>query len=619
MEASQAPFAPERLLPDHTLALLFADLRQIQQEVLPRTAYGRLWADPALEPFRQDTFATLRTKIFEPLKREFKIDVTEFGPLLKGPVAFAMVSTNEGSWVFLAETTDGDALRTKLQILRSEWRREGKARAIERLLNEDFTVVAPGPDSVLMQLKEFLPRLLDYQELGRSERLSSSETPKLYVGQVASALVISGSSDTLEELLARAAGSAAPELSAEAGFQSCRVKLFMKSPLWFWVNARSIAAIYRPPEIQKPPPPSPVDVVDDTTFMEVTGIRAVTAAGWAVRVEKDGVNARAWLQVAEADRKGFVRLLAGEPHESGVPSWVPADTMEFSRWRLNGQKTWANLERMMTVVSPEWTMTMQSILQVATDSGRAAEPGLDVKKALVENLGDDFMILRRKTQSIEAGVVKASAVLYLIGSPQPEALMQAVQRALLFMASETEPQTREFLGRTIHTIPLPSIPLPLGEVAVAPIGSKLHYAATSSYLALCTDASILEEFLRSPESRMRGLGEATGMRQILSGALTPFSSSLSYESELPWASAVYASARTNSAAVAKAGPGSGTLNPLSVAGLTDARKGWSDWFDCSALPPFRRVAKHFNFRLRTVSADGDGITIHWQWPVPREQ
>src|SRR5262249_61437782 len=68
---------------------------------------------------------------------------------------------------------------------------------------------------------------------------------------------------------------------------------------------------------------------------------------------------------------------------------------------------------------------------------------------------------------------------------------------------------REFLGRKIYSLLAPNLPLPTAN----PTGkrSTLSYVASGRYVAMSTDAAMLEEFLRSGDGPQKSLRDTPGL------------------------------------------------------------------------------------------------------------
>ena len=86
------------------------------------------------------------------------------------------------------------------------------------------------------------------------------------------------------------------------------------------------------------------------------------------------------LSVPEAARRGLFQILAGAAKEAEPPPFVPADAVQFLRWRLDGAKAWTTLEKMLNELSPQALSAVNLILDTANARARQTDPGFDLKR-----------------------------------------------------------------------------------------------------------------------------------------------------------------------------------------------------------------------------------------------
>ena len=76
------------------------------------------------------------------------------------------------------------------------------------------------------------------------------------------------------------------------------------------------------------------------------------------------------LSVPEADRTGLFKMIAATPKDAGPPPFVPADAVKFWRWRVDGQKGWAALQKMVDNISPAALSSLNAAIAMANASAR---------------------------------------------------------------------------------------------------------------------------------------------------------------------------------------------------------------------------------------------------------
>jgi hypothetical protein len=612
---------PEKWLPEDTIG--FIALRDVKAAaaLLQRTPRGKLWQDPAMKPFRDKTIENWKRDFLQPLERELNIELKDLESLFSGPATLALVRNERLAsgdqpgfgWLLVADTGEKAALLSeKLTGLRNGRAGGGKQIRTVTIREHEFLAVNFDTNGPLGKPGRFLPRALEFQELGRRAATNRPASNELLIGQSGSFLMLSTSDKSLEKVLLRMGGAAAPVLQNHSGYDICHKRLFASAPVYGWINARAWLAIYAPQMVREtsaPPPPTLVDVLDKAQVVKASGLGALQAAGFALIESPEGLRMETFLNVPEPGREGLLRILAGQPKPCDVPAFVPGDVAEFQRWRVGGAEAWAILEKMMSEISPRWINAINLIIDTANQYANLTDPGFDVRKNLVANLGDDIITYSKAPR---AGVPNPS--LLMVSSPNPVQLAAAVQRILIFMTAEAEsPPKREFLGRTIYSVPLPYVPMPLGETGPATAGRWLHYTATSSYVVLSTDATLVEEHLRSAEATSASLKDLPNLRQAAEMVIGPGTSMFAYKDNLLLEKTRFEEMRSFKTGGTNLFP---QLTTLSWAGLVAPEQGLQQWMDFSLLPPFERVAKYFHYTVRGTSATREGLTISWFDPVP---
>jgi hypothetical protein len=216
-------------------------------------------------------------------------------------------------------------------------------------------------------------------------------------------------------------------------------------------------------------------------------------------------------------------------------------------------------------------------------------------------LGDDKISYEKAPKGSTLADLSSAPALFLVGSPHADQLAAALKGILTLMNRQSGPLTeREFLGRKIYSIPS-------SEAKAA--SSTLSYAASGNYVALSTDASLLEEYLRSSDSPQKALRESSGLADATSkvgGSSTGF---FGYENQAETTRAAFEALRksANSNDESMLAPGIPAFVPESQ---------FKEWVDFSLLPPFDKVAKYFYFAVYSGSANKDGITFKMYSPVP---
>jgi len=236
-----------------------------------------------------------------------------------------------------------------------------------------------------------------------------------------------------------------------------------------------------------------------------------------------------------------------------------------------------------------------------------------VKRNFIGNLGDDLLSYEKASRGASPASLLSPPSLFLVGSPRPEELAAALKRILGFLNQQGGPTTeREFLGRKIFSLPAPALPMPIptGSKPAAP--QTLNCAASGGYVAISTDAAMLEEFLRSSSSEGKTLRETAGLTEAAKRVIGPGVMWFGYQNQLDRMRTTFD--------LLKKDPRSVTNSTMSLLpalfGIPNPEPAVRGLMDFSLLPPIDRLAKYFHFSVYGGSANVQGLTLKFFSPSP---
>jgi hypothetical protein len=316
-----------------------------------------------------------------------------------------------------------------------------------------------------------------------------------------------------------------------------------------------------------------------------------------VRETPEGSGITLHLTVPEGTRNGLLKMLALAPKDAGIPAFVPADAIKFSRFRLDGKQTWAELQKMVSAISPQYLAYLNSAIDMANTMAQQKDPGFDLRNNLFGNLGDDIITYGKAPTGDALADFASPPAIYLVGVANPDQVISSIKNiASLAAPQDAATAPRDFLGHKIYTVKLPPKRVP-GETEPQP--DFLYLSASSSYLALSKNTSILEEYLRNPEAK-NALRETPGIADAASHVGGMGGGWFSYENQRETVRAAFklfqSSAADNSAM---------NMFPSAL----------RDWTDFSLLPDYDAVSKYFYLSVMGGNASADGLT--WKIFAPR--
>ena len=635
--------APEQLLPEDTLILLttpdFNKLRQIIQ----KSPKSLLWNDAAMKPFKDKFLSRWREEIVKPIERELEVSLDSYASLPQGQLTMAVTKSDwqggdDQPLGFLLLLDAGDKsglLKTNLADLRRTWVAAGWKLQTEKIRNLEFSVFPVTTNEVPKTLSKFLWRPPVFPQVsagpdlqqapvspsGKGDmlldmlRVLLTASKELVVGQVDSLLIVGNSTKGVEKVVIRLTGGAVPTLGEIAAYQACHQSFFREASCYGWVNVKAfVDTLARKSSETKPPEnPDPFEPLKPEKFINATGLGSCRTLAFNLLDSCEGTLLQLFLGAPAAARQGVFQFLAGATNEASPPTFVPADAVHFLRWRMDGAKTCATLDKMLSELSPQALSAVNLILDTANARAKQSDPGFDLKKTLLGNLGNDIISYERAPRGNTLAELQSPPSIFLLGSPSPEQLAVALKRLFVIFPQGDAPAEREFLGRKIFSVPLPPMPFSLGGPARQTPPRTLSCAASGGYVAMSTAPPLLEQYLRSGENQAKALRDTPGLLEAAQRVGGMGTGLFGYENGVDSMRAAFGTAKNDpEASTNGVGP---SLFP-GLPGITGPENNLNDWMDFSLLPAFDKVAQYFSFTIYAGSANVDGLTLKLFAPTP---
>jgi hypothetical protein len=574
----------EKLLPADTLVVLTVPDWDKAVAAAKDISFAQLWGDPAMKPFTYKFETKLRQLIGQEDK-DFARDWEEFKPLVGGQVTLGVIRNdwqgepNTGpDVVVLLDVKDKDK-QLKDFIEKCEKRDADAGKTIQREIvrgvkfARTISKEAPKPGDPLAKKKS-----------------------QPYVGQSGSLLLLSESTKALEKVLSRQDGGGAG-LDEDPAFERARSTVGRDAQAFGWVNVKAFTSVLAKM------PAGPQDgnplAVAPARMLDAIGLGSVEGLALGARHAGEGTHVEFFVQSPQAKRKGLLTILTPEAKEAGPLPSVGGDVSKFTRVRLDGQKAFTAIERILTDLNPQMAGVVTLMLE---NVGKDKDPNFDLRKQLFGNLGADFVTIQKAPRGTALADLKSPPTLYLIGSPKPEALLTALRTV-----SPLPPTEREFLGRKIYTLALmPGMGAPAGGKG------QLVLSTTGGYLAVSTDAAMLEEMLRGAEGQGKPLSEVPGLAdaaQKVGGFNTGW---FQYDNQSETLRLLLDTLKKDPQALEQM-----FASPVPTPGANLAPlKAFKEIADFSLLPPFEAIAKYFSFTVQSASGTPEGIGFKSFVPVP---
>lgn len=599
------PPAPS-LLPADTLAVLsIPDAQKFGGARKEACAY-RLWSDPAMGPFREKFMAKFNQEVIEPFEKETKLKLKDYEDLAQGQVTVAIT---QNGWtggedplpaaLILVDAKDKAAdLQKRLAEVKQKLSESGEKLKSEKIRDVEFTTFT-------LDLEDMEEKAAEGDDQ-KPEASAAKKAPKIQVsfGQTDSLLLVGTSTKALESVLARLAGSGAPPLGEVAAFESCQQTLFRDAVAFGWIHFAPLAEVINKlvsEGAKKQDPGNPFAAVQK--LPSALGMNSLKTLAFAFRQSPEGSQADFYLGAPEEGRKGLVKLLTTEAKDAAPPAFVPADVTQSSRWRGDGQKLWANIESIVNEIMPGGAAFLVARIEAAV---KEKDPGFDLRKSIVAQLGDDLISYQKAPRGRTLEELSAPPSLVLIGSPNAETLAKTVKSVVSMMGAELK--EREFLGRTIFSIPTPTPP-----GAVKTKEQTLFFAASGGYVGVTTDAAMLEDYLRSSDSKPKPLTEMPGFADAAQRVDGLANGLFGFQNDYENARVGFEVVKADPDVLAKLFTGA---VPGGKEEGDDRLKTFKEWVDFTLLPPFEKVSKYFGFTVFGGRMSSAGYLLKIYTPVP---
>ena len=477
------------------------------------------WNDPAMKPFHDKFMAKWNEKFVAPLEHDLGVKLGDYTDLPQGQLTLAVTQNgwtggdDPAPGVLLLLDTKGksDLLKTNLAALRKKWTDAGKPMRNETVRGISFSVVPLSSNDIPATLAGILPKRQPVQELGKENK--PPPPGEIVIGQFESLLIVGSSLKVVEPVATRLTGGAAPPLGDNAVFAADRLAQFRDAPLYYgWLNAKTLFDVlaHIPPPEANPDAPSPVPPTRWDKILGASGLTGLKSVSFSYRESHDGAQADFYISVPEAARQGIFKIIAAAPKDANPPAFVPADAVKFWRWRVDGQKSWATLQKMARGHLARRAQRPQLRDQYRQRDRAAKGPGFrrpQISPGQSRRRLDRATKKRRRAGTLAD--LDSAPSLFLFAAVNPDQAVLAIKNVAVarFPVQATTP------SRRVNFWAGPSTPLPCPRARSATPRS-LYCATSGGYVALTSDVSMIEAFLRSSaDSKARPLRETAGFAE----------------------------------------------------------------------------------------------------------
>ena len=597
----------ENLLPADTIAFFTVPDCNALVTAAKTSPQLMLWNDPAMKPFHDKFMAKVSDQFFAPLEKDLGMKVSDFTGLLQGQLTVALTGNGSnlhndvppGLVAFLDAKDKSSQLQTNLAALVKKWTADGRTLRTQQIRGLSFTVITLSSND----LAGIIPPKPHVSEIGKDSTDNTQKPVDVYFTQYQSLLIVGNSIKALEAAAAHLTGGNVPVIADDDNFAADKVSQFRDNPAYYgWFNAKLLLTLFSQIPDQASDTGSPLPQFSPAKLIGALGLGDLRSASLTVRTRPDGMSLAVHISTTAGEHSGLLKMLALPAKDASPPAFVPADSVEFVRARLDAKGAWSQLQKMAGAISPAALSQLNSVIDVANASAQQKDPSFDLRNNLFGNLGDDLISYSKAPTGDSLQALASPPGLTLLATANADQVIQSIKVVASMFAAQDSTAPRDFQGYKIYSIAMrPQYTADGHQVAPPP----LLLSSANGYLAFSTDPGILEEFLRSSGGKVKPLSANPGFADAVQQAGGSAGGWLEYENQRE-------SMRTLFKIVKSAN------DPDAMAQLFPILKlfpsAYRDWVDFSTLPDYDAVSKYFYLKVETANTTPTGSTVIKYYP-----
>ncbi len=574
LKAAKAVPTLEALLPAETVLVMAAPDYASAKKHFKASASGLFWDSAEFKLFRKKLADGFEANVLAKIEEELAVDFEAFEEMASGPVALAVVAGQaageEPALLLLLDAGRKSAtLRRTLSRLERDWRKDDREVSETEIGGVDFTTVRdPEGDR------------------------------QVHIGRVGAQLVVGTKSAQIEGVLARLNGKGAGALAGNPAFAADHGAVLRGADFYVWANPGAVL-----PQLLDNLPDGAEVGIDFGEVVGALGIDGLGTLAMAYSERPDGAHSELFIGLPKAKRKGLFGLLETKRADTSPPPFVPANVGAFSRWRLDMDAAWKNLEKLLLELSPDVANMVEFTVGLL---GKDKDSNFDFRKSFLNNFGDDLIVYQMPPKGTALNDIGAGPMVVLVKSPNPDELIKgvgAVPGILPPPLNEAAMLPRRLGDHTVYSFELAEFPDPsTGEL----VKMELLLAARNGYMAAATDADLLQAFLDGKTNgglaRRDGLVAATA---LVGGMDSGF---FGYQNDRDMVLSTMDTLRDN------ADQFDMIFSMIPTDGFGEVSL--SEWLDFSLLPTGSKIAKYFDFTVYGAETDDRGISLKTFSPRP---
>lgn len=561
---SLAAAPPEKVFPDSAVFFLKVPNAAGLREAFGQSQLGQLWADPAMQPFKDDIKAKLADSSAK-LKAQVGVTIKELLEIPQGPISVAVIPKDDAD-VPVAIVITADAGKNAAQLADVMAKADAAAEKDGAKVSKE--TVKGLSVHVITPLK--------------SDKKDDKPTPPIVWTRSGDVFYVGTDLDAVKDLIGNADGRSSGALASSEAFAAATKKLGLDAQaFWYSDLVRLLDLVNKAGSKGK----NAASLENFKAMSQLLGINGLKAAAGTIGLNSGNYDTvTKTFVVAPAPLQGVLKLFALPKVALKPEPWVPATVASYQTfsWDLDGAYTAIN------DLANQFQPGVLQVLEQQLVGPNGGEP-LSFKKDVFDPLGDRITVIGDFKKPITEDSQRMVIAVALEDAP---AFTKTLNKLIALAGGA--PKKREFQGSTIYDFDLPEMPNAAGA-NVKGVRGPVSVTIAKNTVFLATEPTLLEMVLRGGPS----LADTPGF-QAVAKEIPPQSSSLSYVKPEESARVSYE--------MIKSGQFEKALAGAAVAGGPDVSK-VGKLINKDKLPDFSVFTKYLSQGGGFAFQDEDGLTI----------
>ena len=566
----RAAAPPEKVVPDSAVFFLKVPNVAGLREAFKQSQLGQLWADPAMQPLKDDIKAKLADSSAK-LKEQVGVTIKDLIEMPQGAFSLAVVPKNDADVPAAVVLTvdagkNAETLAGVLAKADAAAEKNGSKVAKETFKGLTLHVLTPPKAA---------PK--DGAKAGDDQ-----PTPPIVWGRNAGVFYVGTDLDAVKDIVANADGRSTGSLASSETYAAASKKFASDvQAVWFSDLGKLVELVGKAGSKGK----NAANVEQFKAMMPLLGLNGLKAAAGTFAINSGNFDTVSKTYVVAPGPLSGVLKLFQLPKVSLKPEpWVPATAASYQSYSWDLDAAFVAVNDLANQFQPG----VLNVLEQQLVGPNGGEP-LNFKKDVFDPLGDRITVVG----DFKKPITEDSQRMVIGVALEDAAAFTNTMNKLIALAGGA-PKKRDFQGTPIYEFDLPDIPN-ANAANVKGVKGPVSVSVAKNTLFISTEPTLLEQILRGGPS----LADSPAYQAVAKEVPAQTSSLTCVKSE--------ESARVSYEMI-KSGQFEKALQGAAVAGGPDLSKA-GKLLDKDKLPEFSVFAKYLSQGGGFAVQDEDGITI----------